>query len=95
MLQGVTIREWRREGYKVSTENALLNPTAVNEVLGSDLTPWATALRRDQLTKMLMNSLCFGLYAMQETGTGMFARAARYMLAGTLYSCALAPLTPS
>jgi hypothetical protein len=54
--------QWHREGYLISTEHALLDPSAINEVLGSEMINWGTALPREELTRMLKNSLCFGLY---------------------------------
>jgi hypothetical protein len=60
-------RQWHREGYLISTEHALLDPSAINEVLGSDMIYWGTALGREELTRMLKNSLCFGLYGLPSS----------------------------
>jgi hypothetical protein len=48
--------------YTVSTRKDLLDLSAINDALDSDMVYWGTRLPQDVLRKMLDNSLSFGLY---------------------------------
>lgn len=54
-------REWRRDDYLISTDNALLDLEFIYEFLSQNAY-WALGRSRDVVTRSLKNSLNFGLY---------------------------------
>ncbi|KAI0129748.1 hypothetical protein BJ170DRAFT_286241 [Xylariales sp. AK1849] len=63
------VKSWYRENYLVSTERSLLQPDEVNAALDSDLMWWGQSLPRDQMKKVLQNSLCLGLYVLPQSSS--------------------------
>ena len=52
--------EWKRDGFRISTEKAELDRSAIHEFLRNSY--WATGIPRELLDRSIENSLCFGLY---------------------------------
>jgi len=52
--------EWNRDGYRISTEKAELDPAVIHEFLRNSY--WAKGIPRDVVDRSIENSLCFGLY---------------------------------
>jgi hypothetical protein len=55
-------QEWHKDEFMISTKKDILQPAAINKALASDIMWWAKELPEDQLSLMLNNSICFGLY---------------------------------
>jgi len=63
-----TPREWRKDGFLISTDRALIDLDAVNAAFAADFTPWAVPLPIETLKASINSSLCFGLYRLNATG---------------------------
>jgi len=55
-------REWRRDGYTISTDPALLDVGMIHDFL-SRRSYWAQEIPLDVVQRSIEHSLCFGLYA--------------------------------
>lgn len=64
--------EWRRDGYRISTDPALLDLEAIWGFLRTSY--WAAGVPRTAIERSIENSLCFGLYDPRREQAG-FARA--------------------
>jgi GNAT superfamily N-acetyltransferase len=64
--------EWRRDGYVISDDRALLDRDAIWDFLRTSY--WATSVPRDVIERSIDNSLVFGLYDRDARQAG-FARA--------------------
>lgn len=67
-MEGLPVKEWRRESFLVSTDVSLIDMEALNSALASDSMPWAVGLPEDLLLTALRSSLCLGLYHYPEKG---------------------------
>lgn len=56
------IQEWRKEGFLISTNNALLSIEAVTKAFADEAMYWATPLAGPAMKAMLDSSKNFGLY---------------------------------
>jgi hypothetical protein len=56
------IQEWRREGFLISTNNALLSIEALTKAFAGEAMHWATPLPAPAMKAMLDSSKNFGLY---------------------------------
>ena len=63
--------EWRRDGYRISTDPARLDLDAVYGYLSASY--WAERIPRDVFERSVANALCFGLFAPDGAPAG-FAR---------------------
>lgn len=52
--------EWKREGYRISTEKAELDRAMIHEFLRNSY--WAKGIPRELVDRSIESSLCFGLY---------------------------------
>jgi hypothetical protein len=57
-----TPTEWYRGNYLISTNPSLIQPAAINDAFGGGTLYWTKAMDEKVLSKMLKNSLCFGVY---------------------------------
>jgi GNAT superfamily N-acetyltransferase len=64
--------EWRQDGYRISTDRALLDLDAIWEFLRTSY--WAAGVPRGAIERSISNSLPFGLYDWEGRQAG-FARA--------------------
>jgi len=55
-------REWRRDGYTISTDPALLDIGMIHDFLARR-SYWAQEIPLDVVQRSIEHSLCFGLYA--------------------------------
>lgn len=55
-----TIREWKREGYLITTDKERLDPHVVHEFLIT--TYWAKDISVDNVKRRIEKSFTFGLY---------------------------------
>lgn len=62
--------EWHQGNILVSTDRTLFQLSAINDAFGSDSLYWARPIEETLLTKMLDNSLCFGIYEIGSSSTG-------------------------
>ena len=71
-----SIQEYRQNGFLVSTDPAKLDMDAIHQFL-ADESYWCPGIARETILRFSQNSLCFGLYALHETGLQQagFARA--------------------
>jgi hypothetical protein len=58
--------EWYRDNLLISTNPALIQPTAVNNAFNFDMMYWVKPIDEKLLKKMLDNSLCFGVYELPK-----------------------------
>lgn len=63
--------EWYQDNFLVSTSNSLIQLSAVNAAFGSDYVYWARPLEENVLKKMLDHSLCFGIYELPNSSSGI------------------------
>ena len=52
--------EWKRDGFRISTEKGELDRGAIHEFLRNSY--WAKGIPRETVDRSIENSLCFGLY---------------------------------
>ena len=52
--------EWKRSGFRISTERAELDRGVIHEFLRGSY--WAKGIPRELVDRLIENSLCFGLY---------------------------------
>ena len=52
--------EWKRDGFRISTEKAELDRGVIHEFLRNSY--WAKGIPRETVDRSIENSLCFGLY---------------------------------
>ncbi|KAI9172776.1 hypothetical protein HJFPF1_02290 [Paramyrothecium foliicola] len=67
------LKEWRRQGYLLSTDRRLIDVNGFAAAMRTDLLWWAKPLPEDAVQKAINNSLCFGLYKVDNetpTATG-------------------------
>jgi GNAT superfamily N-acetyltransferase len=64
-------REWRREGFVVSTDKSRLDVGVVHTFLSSSY--WAAGIPEEEVARSIEHSLCFGLYGAGGEQVG-FAR---------------------
>lgn len=60
------IQEWRRDGFLVSTDPARFDLDVIHGFLAHDAY-WTPGVAREQVARSLAHSLCFGIFARQET----------------------------
>ncbi|HEY6066855.1 MAG TPA: GNAT family N-acetyltransferase [Thermoanaerobaculia bacterium] len=53
-------REWRRDGFSISTDRTRLDRRAIHEFLAGSY--WAKGIPREVVDASIDNSLCFGIY---------------------------------
>ena len=63
-------RTWVKAPYLISTNSSLIPVPTLNKIFSSDEAYWAKPLPEPVLLEMLQNSLCFGLYRIEQ-GLGM------------------------
>ena len=61
--------EWYRDNFLISTQQALIQPTAINKAFESDSMYWAKPMEETLLMKMLDKSICFGLYVLPTSAS--------------------------
>ena len=52
--------QWKKDGFKISTEKEKLDRAVIHEFLRSSY--WAKGIPRELVDRSIENSLCFGLY---------------------------------
>ena len=59
---------WSKPNYIISSDQRLLNIESIRSVLASSISYWTpdTPMNMDELTKMLRNSFCLGVYYLTE-----------------------------
>ncbi|PKS09648.1 hypothetical protein jhhlp_004267 [Lomentospora prolificans] len=60
-------RTWTKDQYLISTDSSLIPIETLMEAFASDDFYWAKPLPASAMKEMLDNSLCFGLYELQES----------------------------
>lgn len=73
-------QEWYKDEFLVSTSQQLLQPEAINAAFGSDLMYWCSEMSKEDMKKMLQNSLCFGLYALPTSSAELAGKHPRVIL---------------
>lgn len=68
-LRTTQIHEWRRPGYLISTDLALVDREAVNAAFASDALSWAQPLSEEELQVMLERSACFCVFVDPDTAS--------------------------
>jgi len=66
------VREYRKNGYLISTDKARLNLALIHRYL-SEESYWAAGRRRDTVSRSIEHSMCFGVYEEEGEQVG-FAR---------------------
>lgn len=75
-----TPTEWYRENYLISTNASLIQPAAVNAAFGGGTLYWTKAMDEKVLSKMLSNSLCFGIYELPTSSADIAGTVERISL---------------
>ncbi|KAL6241597.1 hypothetical protein RBB50_011378 [Rhinocladiella similis] len=57
-------KEWTREGFLISTDQSLIDITALQRAFDSEDVYWAKSLPEANMRTMIESSLCFGLYSL-------------------------------
>ncbi|GAM85468.1 hypothetical protein ANO11243_034750 [Dothideomycetidae sp. 11243] len=65
-LENLLHRRWLRDGFMISTDSSLISVTEVNAAFASDTVYWTKPLPEEVLRATIRNSLCFGLYRLDE-----------------------------
>ena len=60
MTEEETAREWKREGFTISTDRSRLDRPAIHEFLSGSY--WAKGVPRSVVDRSIDGALCFGLY---------------------------------
>ena len=60
MTEEENTREWKREGFTISTDRSRLDRPAIHEFLSGSY--WATGIPRSVVDRSIDGALCFGLY---------------------------------
>ena len=60
-------RTWTKDAYLITTDPSLIPITTLNAAFASEDVYWAQPLPEQAMREMLQNSLCFGLYELDQS----------------------------
>jgi ribosomal protein S18 acetylase RimI-like enzyme len=68
------IHQWKKDGFEISTDPALIDFDAVLAAMRSDFIDWWTEIPTEEFRAMILNSLCFSLFATESSPSGAVKR---------------------